>query len=331
MRATLVGGIAVVCFLALTASIGAQQRPNPYQAREIQLPMASPSLRVLPVRDGVFMLEGGGVNMAIQVGEKGMLVVDTLPAAFTAEVFSVVRQLLQPPRNLHFIVNTSAGPDRTGGNETLAKAGRPVDLVPGDGMAAYANSTAAVIAHENVLARLGASAVPVVGWPTVTYVTGQKEHHFNGEGIQLLHQPRAHTDGDSAVYFRRSDVLVTGDVFSFTTLPFFDAERGGTYNGLIDALNRLIDVTITEEKEEGGTIVIPGRGRLADEADLVEYRDMATIVRDRIKDAIDRGLTLEQVKASKPALDYEGRYGMTTGRWTTTMFVEAAYNDLSRR
>jgi glyoxylase-like metal-dependent hydrolase (beta-lactamase superfamily II) len=155
--------------------------------------------------------------------------------------------------------------------------------------------------------------------------------YTNGEAIQLFHAPRAHTNGDSTVFFRKSDVLVTGDIFSTAGYPVIDVKGGGSFTGVIDALNRLIDVAIPRDWQEGGTMVIPGRGRVGDEADLVEYRDMVTIVRDRIADMIAKKMTLAQVKAARPTFEYDRRYGATTGAWTAEMFVEAAYADLSSR
>jgi len=180
-----------------------------------------------------------------------------------------------------------------------------------------------------VLARMSAPtgrqpAMPFGAWPTETFFTADKDIFFNNEAIQLLHQPGSHTDGDVVVFFRRSDVVSAGDVFGTTGYPVIERARGGTIQGLLDGLNRIIDVTIPKDKEEGGTYVIPGHGRLADEADVVEYRDMVTIVRDRIQDLIRRGQTLEQVKAARPTLDYDGRYG------SPDAFIEAIYRDLSK-
>ena len=131
------------------------------------------------------------------------------------------------------------------------------------------------------------------------------------------------------VFFRRSDVLSTGDIFSPRLYPVIDIKNGGSINGEVDALNRILDLTVPADKQEGGTYVIPGHGRLCDEADVVEYRDMVTIIRDRIQDMVKRGMTLDQVKAAKPTMDYDPLYGATSGPWTTDQFVEAAYRSLS--
>ena len=189
---------------------------------------------------------------------------------------------------------------------------------------------ARVIAHERVLARMSAptgqqSPAPFGAWPTETFFGDDKEIFFNNEAIQLLHQPSAHTDGDIVVFFRRSDVVSAGDLFVTTSYPVIDAPNGGSLQGVIDGLNRIIDLTIPKDKEEGGTYVIPGHGRISDEADVVEYRDMVTIVRDRVQDLIRKGMTLAQVKAARPTLDYDGRYG------SSAAFIDAVYRDLTRQ
>jgi len=194
--------------------------------------------------------------------------------------------------------------------------------------------TAAIVAHENVLNRISAptgevAPMPFPAWPTDTFFNDRKEMLFNGEGIQILHQPAAHTDGDSLVYFRRSDVVSTGDLFVTTSYPVIDSGRGGTIQGVLKALNRIIEIAIPNNVQEGGTMIIPGHGRVCDEMDVVEYRDMVTIVRDRIQDLIDKGQSLEQVRAARPTMDFDARYGADSGPWTTTMFVDAVYRDLS--
>src|SRR5262249_45204582 len=164
-------------------------------------------------------------------------------------------------------------------------------------------------------------AMPFGAWPTEGYPGDSKEVSFNNEAIQLFHQPAAHTDGDSIAFFRRSDVVVTGDIFVTTTYPVID--KGGSINGVIAGLNRIIDITIPKDWQEGGTMVIPGHGRICDEADVVEYRDMVTIIRDRIQDMIKKGMSLQQVQAARPTRDYDGRYG------DPAAMIEAAYRELS--
>jgi glyoxylase-like metal-dependent hydrolase (beta-lactamase superfamily II) len=163
-------------------------------------------------------------------------------------------------------------------------------------------------------------------WPTDTYFVAQKDLYVNGEPVQLLHTPAAHTDGDSLVMFRRSDAVSAGDVYTPDRYPVIDLAKGGSINGLIDALNHLLRLTVPEFNQQGGTLVIPGHGRLSDEADVAEYRDMVTFVRDRIADMVKKGMTLDQVKAARPTLDYDGIYGADKG----ALFVEQVYRSLSK-
>ena len=177
-----------------------------------------------------------------------------------------------------------------------------------------AGEGATIYGHENILKRMttkGADEKPFRAQPTDLFRgDGLKlSHFFNGEGVQILYQSSAVTDGDSMVWFRGSDVLAAGDVFRTDTYPVIDLERGGTVQGEIDALNHIIDLTVPADKQEGGTMVVPARGRLCDEADVVEYRDMMTILRDRIQDMVKRGMTLQQVVAAPPTRDYDPQYG----------------------
>ena len=152
---------------------------------------------------------------------------------------------------------------------------------------------------------------------------------FNGEGIEIVHQPSAHTDGDSFVFFRRSDVIIAGDVFTTTSYPVIDLAAGGSIQGVVDGLNRLVDMIIPVYGQEGGTLVIPGHGRLSDFGDVLNCREMTTIIRDRVQDMIKKGMTLEQVKAARPTRDYDPLYGSVPG-WTADMFVEAVYRSLKK-
>ncbi len=286
-------------------------------------------VHVLPVQGNVYMLVGGGGNVTIQIGDDGVLLVDTSFPQLSDKILAEIRKLSTKP--IRYIVNTHVHDDHVGGNENLGKRG---NTIAGGNVGNDAPTGATIIAHENVLNRMSAptgtqAPFPVAAWPTDTYFTKQKEVFFNNEAVVIMHQPAAHTDGDSIVYFRRSDVVSTGDIFVTTSYPIIDQARGGSITGIIKSLNYLLDLAIPKDKQEGGTYIIPGHGRLCDEADLLEYRDMVTIIRDRIEDLIKKGRTLEQVKAAKPTLDYDGRYGTTTGFWTTDMFIEAVYKDLS--
>jgi len=291
--------------------------PLSAQGRQ-QVPDATPDIQSFHVQGNVHMLVGAGANIAVQVGDEGVLVVDTGVAQSSDQVIAAIQRLSPGP--IRWIVNTNGDPDHTGGNNAISHAGRTVN-----------GNAAAIHAHENVLTRMDKSGVPESSWPLNTYYEESKDFFFNDEAVFLHHMPAAHTDGDTVVYFRRSDVIVAGDVFLTTTYPVIDMKDGGGVQGSIDALNHLLDLAVPRRLQEGGTHIIPGHGRVSDEADIVEYRDMLVIVRDRIQDLIKKGLTLEQVKAARPTLDYDPRYGAASGTWTTAMFIEAVYQDLSKK
>lgn len=285
-------------------------------------------VQVVPVQGDVYMIAGAGGNVAFHVGPIGILVVDTGNQAMPDSVLAAIRKISDRP--IRYVINTSADLDHTGGNEAIVKAGRAIPVRE------QLETTAVLIGHENVLKRMSAPSGktplrPVGAWPTATYVVLQKDLYFNGQAVQIFHEPSAHTDGDTVVFFRRSDVLVAGEIFNKTSYPVIDASRGGTVTGVIEGLNHLLELAVAGEKEEGGTMIIPGHGRLCDEADLCEYRDMVTIIRDRIQDMVKKGRTLEQVKAAKPTLDYDGFYGSASGPWTTEMFIETIYRELSEK
>jgi glyoxylase-like metal-dependent hydrolase (beta-lactamase superfamily II) len=277
------------------------------------------------------MIVGAGGNTTVHVGDDGVLIVDTKLATASDALLAKVREISTKP--IRYVINTHWHPDHVGSNEGVAKAGSTIAGGNVSGAIADAAEGAAVLAHENVLVRMSGQENPPAfeAWPTDTMFVPQKDVYFNDEAVQLLHQPAAHTDGDVIVFFRKSDVISTGDVFTTTGYPVIRPEDGGGIDGVIAALNRIIELTVPAEKQEGGTLVIPGHGRLCDEADVVEYRDMVTIVRDRIKAMADMGMTLRQVQAAKPTQDYDGRYGATTGFWTTEQFVAAAYDSLKPR
>jgi cyclase len=288
---------------------------------------------LVQVRPNIYMISGAGGNTTIQFGDEGVMVVDTQFAQVSAKLLAAIKSVTDAP--IRYVVSTHVHGDHIGGNEAIAKAGRTRagGNVIGD-IGAAATATAGIIAHENVLKRLsmdppaGQQAVPFGNWPTETFFNDKREFLFNGEAVQIIHQPDAHTDGDSIVFFRRSDVVAPGDLFTTVMYPFIDTANGGTINGYIKALNAIMDITVPNNVNEGGTLVVPGHGRLTDEQDVIEYRDMATIVRDRIREYVKRGLTLDQIKTKKPTLDFDPRYGTDTGFWTTAMFVETIYKEM---
>ena len=274
---------------------------------------------LLPVQGNTYMLAGAGGNTTLQVGKDGVLVVDTQYAEMAPKILSEIRKLSDKP--IVWMVNTHIDQDHSGGNAALAKLGRGPGPRP------------RIIAHENVLNRMtlrvpNQPPVPDEALPDDEYGTPQKDLFFNGEAVVIYHMPRAHTDGDSIVFFRRSDVVSVGDIFTPDQWPAIDLARGGSVEGTLDALNYILTLTVPERYQDGGTLVVPGHGRISNEADVVEYRNMLTIVRDRVQDLLNKGMTLEQVKAARPARDYETEYS-ERGLWTKDMFVEAVYRSLN--
>lgn len=321
-------GRLVLVAAALAVSLIAA--PRAQQGRTPAAPTA-PAVRSLHVQGNVWMISAGVVNVAVQVGDQGVLLVDSGTEAAADAILAEVRRLAGD-RPIRYIVNTHAHPDHTGGNVRIAAAGKSIISGNFAGQAGPGAANAAkILAHEQTQLRMQAegSGVPSAGWPTDTFFVEKDAFYFNGEAVELLHQPDAHTSGDVIVHFRKSDVIAAGDVYVNTTFPMIHREHGGSYAGMLAALNRIIDITVPRDKAEGGTYVIPGHGRLADEADVVDYRDMAAIVHGRLQDALGKKMTLAQVKSARLVFDYEGRFGAATGAWTRDAFLEAAYGSLS--
>jgi glyoxylase-like metal-dependent hydrolase (beta-lactamase superfamily II) len=299
-------------------------------------------LDVVQLRPNFYMIAGAGGNIAVQIGQDGVVVVDAGSGDNADAVVAAINRLSERP--IRYVINTSADADHVGGNVTVSKAGQTLLTMTGAGaggsVAAFNGLTnggaAAILAADEVLARMSAptgkaSAFPSAAWPTESFGQAQRALFLNDEGIQVLHQPAAHSDGDSIVFFRRSDVIVAGDILDTTRFPVIDVARGGSIQGELDALNRLIDLAIASipiVSRDGGTYVVPGHGRVFDHFDLVDYRDMITIIRDRVRDLAKGGKTLAQVKTASPARGYTRQYGATSGPWTTDMFIEAIYKSL---
>jgi cyclase len=313
--------VACVVLAGFGYAVAAEAQQQNFDAVQIQ---------TLKVRDDIYMLVGAGGNITLQVGNDGLLIVDTQFAPLSQKIVAAIRQISDKP--LRYIVDTHHHGDHTGGNANLRLAGATVS---GGNMAGAIRDSgvgAAIIAHENVLNHLstatGPGALSSDGWPTDTFFGKKKELYFGGQGIEIIHVPAAHTDGDSIVFFRRSDVISAGDVFGTTSYPIIDLANGGSYAGIVKALERLVDIIIPVYGQDGGTLVIPGHGRLSNLGDVLNFREMVIVIRDRMQGMIDQGMTLEQVKAAKPSKDYDPVYGAATGFWTTDKFIEAAYESL---
>jgi cyclase len=299
----------------------------------------STNLQVLQLRPNFYMIAGAGGNIGFQVGTDGVVVVDSGGASSAEAVVAAIKKVTTQP--IRYVINTSADADHVGGNVIVAKAGQT--LFTGNGGAGLATNFlgggASILSAEQVLARMSGpsgkpSPFPVDAWPTETFNQPRKYMYLNGEGIEIFHQPAAHTDGDAIVFFRRSDVVMAGDVFDTRMFPVIDVAKGGGINGEIAALQKLVDTAIPSVpivSREEGTLVVPGHGRICDQLDVVDYRDMVTVIRDRIRDLMKQGLTLEQIKAASPARGYVRRYGSDTGAWTTNDFVEAVYRSMNEK
>ena len=311
--------LAIVVMALLTAGpAAAQDRPRPAE------PPVSGALETLHVQGNVWLIAGAGGNIAVQAGEQGVIVVDTGAIEMGDAVIAAIAALTDQP--IRYIINTSIASQHVGGNAALAS------LPGGSTSGVEGGALVSVLAQENVFIKMsrpgpdGVPPFPVEAWPSDGYYAPRRGMIFNGEAIDVIHMPNAHSDGDSAVYFRGSNVLVTGDIFTTTSLPLIDYAEGGSFAGLVDALNGMLDIAISDDLMEGGTYVIPGHGYVADEADLVEYRDMAFIVRERLRQMIvEDGLSLDEVKTARPVIGWEARYGQPG--WAVDMFIEAVYSE----
>lgn len=270
------------------------------------------ALQSLQVRDRIWLITGAGANITVQVGDEGVLVVDTGRAEMAARVREEIRRIAGS-KPIRYVINTHWHEDHTGGNVLLSDEGQ----------------RAAILAHENVGLRLSSAEAEAGLLVMDTYYSDNKTIYFNGEAIEIIKVPNAHTDGDSLVFFRGSDVVVAGDLIHTARLPQFVAGEDGSLEGVIAGLNRILDITVAEYRAQGGTLVIPGHGRLYDETDVAEYRDMVTIIRDRVQQAINKGNNLRELRAGNPVIDYSGVFGAPGSDWTSDDFIEAAFRQLN--
>jgi len=284
------------------------------------------NLEILEVRPSFFMIASASANVGVQVGDDGVVVVDTGSASEAPGILAAIKRISAKP--IRYIINTGPDPDHVGGNEAFAKGGQRF-FSGGGGRNEIL--TTPIVSVEGVVKYV--EAFPQIAIPNETFHYSRKYMYLNGEPIEVLSQPNAHTDADAIAFFRRSDVVVAGDVLDTRQFPVIDVARGGSIQGEIAALNRLIELavpSVPNATREAGTIVVPGHGRLCDQYDVIEYRDMVTIIRDRIRDLMKAGRSLAEVKAAQPAKGYAGRYGTTGEASTTDRFIEAIYQSLSQ-
>ena len=292
------------------------------------------ALETIQIRPNVYVIFGAGSNVAVHVGEDGVILVDSGSAAMADTLLNAVKAITT--QRIRMIINTSADADHVGGNDKVGAAGIAINP---DAFSDDEHAT--VLAHENVLLRMSApkgpggndTLFPVAMWPNETFTSKFRSMYLNDDAIQVMREIGAHSDGDSMVFFRRADVIATGDILDLRHFPMIDTAKGGSIQGELASLNRLLDVTVPAVPlvlKPGRTLLVPGHGRISDYGELVEYRDMVTVIRDIVQDMIGKGMTLEQVKAANPTQGYRRRYGVDSGPWTTDMFVEAIYSGLKR-
>jgi glyoxylase-like metal-dependent hydrolase (beta-lactamase superfamily II) len=321
---------ALPWLIALVLVLEGGQRAHSLLAQQ-QSASTTAALETIQIRPNVFVIFGAGSNVAVHVGEDGVILVDSGATAMADNLLAAVRAITKQP--IRMIINTSADADHVGGNDKVGSAGIAINP---DSFSDEEHAT--VLAHENVLQRMSTpkgneTPFPVDMWPNETFTSKLRSMYINDDAIQVIRQLGAHTDGDTMVHFRRADVIVTGDVIDLRQFPVIDPARGGSIQGELEALNHLLDLTVPAMPlvlKPGRTLLVPGHGRVSDYGELVEYRDMVTVIKDIIQDMITRGMTLEQVKAANPTQGYRRRYGADSGPWTTDMFVEAIYNGLKK-
>ena len=294
-------------------------------------------LDVVKVRPNFYMIAGAGGNIGVQIGSDGVVLVDAGTEAASGQVLAALKKLTGLP--IRYIIDTNAEADLVGGNAKLAKAGQTIFTnVLGNPALAEAmtnGGAAAILAHDSIMQRMSApsgkaSPYPDADLPTEAFYPKRYTLRMNDEAIEVLYEPAAHSNADSFVFFRGSDVVLAGDVMDTTRFPVIDVANGGSIQGEIAALNKLIELAVppTPFIYKGvGTYVIPGHGRLCEQMEVVDYRDMVVVVRDVVADMIKQGMTLGQIKAASPAKPYETQYGTQAG--STDQFVEAIYKGLT--
>jgi cyclase len=337
--------------IAVPNSLGAQATPPPAKpafGEPVNIYANNPygpapqdgEIHAYHVGGQVWLMTGqpGESNVLVQVGDQGVLVVDSGTTAMAPKLLARIQQLAQSTngarKTIRKVINTNGRLDHIGGNEIIRKAG---GQVIGGEEAAQQNllgtAGAEVVAHENALTRLVTDSNAPGGpsrelWPTDTEGFDIDNYRFNGEALQLVHPRSGNTDGQLIISFRGSDVIAAGDIVDMTNYPVIDVARGGSIDGLLVAVNQLIAMAAPDDQSEGGTVIVPGHGRMIDQSEVALYRNMLTIIRNLVQYYKNEGKTLAEVLALKPSDGYDQRWGKTTGPWTIRDFVTAVYQTL---
>lgn len=320
--------VALVASSALSLPAHAQTGVPAFTPGPTQNQPGPSGVRIEFVQGTVFLVTGAGSNITLSVGDDGLLMVDAGSGRLTDDLVAAVSRMPAfidatgvpkagplPIQTLRYVINTSALAEHSAGNASLVEA---------------AGTPPQVFAHENALTRISAERPQPGADPTLTFFGRRMaiSRLFNGESVELVHMPAAITDGDVVVRFYRSGVVSTGALFDYTQFPALDVARGGSINGLVDALNRVLEMVIPNTNAQAGTYVIGAHGRICDIAELANYRNMVTIIRDRVAAMVEKGMTLAQVQAAKPTIDYDTRWGRNP-EWTPSQFVEAVFTSLT--
>lgn len=266
-------------------------------------------IKTTKLGNNFYTLEGQGGTIGVLAGPDGVLMVDDQFAPLSAKIAAAIKQISDQP--IRFLVNTHVHPDHTGGNENFGKMG------------------AIIFAREELRDRLmhpnpaanGTPGVPApaAALPLVTY-EGIVKLHINGEVVELIPIPKAHTDGDTMIYFPGLDIIMTGDFYRSVQYPNIDRNNGGTLNGLLDGLGVVIGLAGPNTK------IVPGHGPVVGRAEVLANRDMILAVRDRVAQLIAQGKTQDEVLAANPTAEYDAR--VPNSKETTQRFVTQLYAEL---
>jgi glyoxylase-like metal-dependent hydrolase (beta-lactamase superfamily II) len=322
---------SLVLLLAACVATHALASEAAQRSESDQPALSSAGVDALRVRPDIYMLTLDGVNVTLETGPDGAVLVDSGPASGSKALLAAIQKVTRSP--IRYLIDSSGDTDLIGGNARLAAAGQSL-VRTAVGPAGGGRIGAAIIARSDLLDRMIAQPgdYPESTQPVEIFTRPQYNFYLNGQGIAVVWEPAAHSDVDVVVRFWSSDVVVAGDIFDMTRFPVIDLQHGGSIQGEIDALSRIINTLVIMPTpvvtNTGGTLVIPVRGPLCDQADLVTYRDMVIDMRDRIGHLIDLGKSLKQIKSMDPTQGYDSRFGSNMGSWTTDQFVEAVYKSL---